>query len=52
MDWEFGTGIRTPLYTEWMVHKALLESTGNSSHYSVPTYMGKEAEREGTCVYV
>ena len=47
MDWEFGTGTRTPSYMEWMV---LLDGTGNSTQYCVTTYVGKETEKECVCI--
>ena len=30
----------------------LLSSTGNSTQYSVTTYMGKDYEKEWVCVYM
>ena len=35
-----------------IINKNLLDSTGNSTQYSVITYMGKESEKEWICVYV
>ena len=52
MDWWFGIGIWTQLYMKWMVTGDLLYSTGNSTQYSVITYMGKESEKERICLYV
>ena len=46
-DWHVHT-----LYMEWMVDRDLLYSTGNSTQYSVITYMGKESEKERICVSV
>ena len=46
MDWEFGIGICTLLYMEWMVDVDLLYSTGNSIQYPVITYVEKESEKE------
>ena len=37
---------------KWISNKNLLYSTGNSSQYSVMTYMGKESKEEWTCVCV
>ena len=51
MDWEFGTGICTLLYIEWMVNRDLLYSTGNSTQYSVIIYTGKNLKMIGY-VYV
>ena len=52
VDCEFGTGIGTLLYTEWVVCGDLLYSTGNSTQYSVRTRMGKESEKEQIRVYL
>ena len=52
MDWGFGTGMCTLKYMEWLAHRDKLYSTGNSTRYSVIIYLGKESEREWTCVYV
>ena len=41
MNLEFGIGVCTLLCMEWMVNGDLLYSTGNSTQYSVITYMGK-----------
>ena len=35
-----------------MINKDLLYSTGNSTQYSVITYMGKESEKEWIHVHV
>ena len=35
-----------------IINKDLLYSTGNSTQYSVKTYMGKESEKEWIYVYV
>ena len=40
--WETGIDIYTLLYIEKITNKDLLYSTGNSTQYSVMTYMGKE----------
>ena len=34
----------TELYFEWITNRGLLYSTGNSTQYSVITYMRKESE--------
>ena len=47
MDWEFGTGIYTLLYMEWMVNEKLLYRTGNSIKYSMVTYLGKNLKKNG-----
>lgn len=52
MDWELGIGTFTLLYVEWMVNRDLLHSTGNSTQYSVITYMGKESEKAWICVCI
>ena len=41
LDWQC-----TFLYMKWMVKRHLQYSTGNSTQYSVKTYMGKELEKE------
>ena len=51
-DREFGIDIYTLLYMEWIVNRDLLYSTGNSTQYSVITYMGKESEKGWIYVYV
>ena len=40
------------LCIKWTTNKELLYSTGNSTQYSVITYMGKEFEREQICMYI
>ena len=42
---EFGTDMYTLLYIKYINNKDLLYSTGNSTQYSVITYMGKESEK-------
>ena len=49
---EFGVNIYTLLYIKQITNKDLLYSTGNSTQYSVMTYMGKESEKEWMYVYV
>ena len=39
--------IYTPLYIKYVINKDVLYSTGNSTQYSVITYMGKEFEKNG-----
>ena len=46
IDWEIGTDIYTLLYIKQITNKHLLYSTGNSTQYSVMTYMGKESKNE------
>ena len=52
MDWDFGIGICTLLYMEWLINEDLLHSTGNSPQYSVITFMGKVSEKEWMFLYV
>lgn len=52
MDWGFGIGRCTLLYLERMVNEDPLYSAGNSTHYSMMTYTGKEPEKEWVRVYV
>ena len=40
----------TLLYTKYIINKDLLYRTGNSTQYSVITYMGKESANG--CIYV
>ena len=49
---EFGMNIHTLLYIKQIINKDLLYSTGNSTQYSVITYMGKESEKEWIDVHV
>ena len=49
---EFEINIHTLLYIKQIINKDLLYSTGNSTQYSVITYMGKEYEKEWIYVYV
>ena len=46
MNWEIEIDIYTLLYIKYMTNKNLLYSTGNSTQYSVMTYMGKESKKE------
>ena len=50
INWEIGIDIYTLLYIKQITNKDLLYSTGNSTQYSVMTYMGKESKKE--CIYV
>ena len=43
INWEIGIEIYTLLYIKQITNKDLLYSTGNSTHYSVMAYMGKES---------
>ena len=52
INWEIGTDIYTLLYIRQVVNKDLLYSTGNSTQYSIITYMGKEPDKEWIYVYV
>ena len=42
----------TILYTKQITNKDPLCHTGNSTQYSVITYVGKESEKEGICIYL
>ena len=44
--------IYTLLYMKYTTSKDLLSSTGNSTQYSVMTYMGKEPTTEWIYVYI
>ena len=46
IDWEFGIDMYTLLYLKYITNRDLLYSTGNSTQYSIITYMGKESEKE------
>ena len=43
---EFGINIYTLLHIKQIINRDLMYSTGNSTQYSVITYMGKESEKE------
>ena len=47
-----GIDIYTLLYIKQITNKNLLYSTGNSTQYSVMTYMEKESKKEWIHVYV
>ena len=49
---EFGINRYTLLYIRSIINKDLLYSTGNSTQYSVITYVGKETEKEWMYVCV
>ena len=49
---EIGIDIYIPLYIKEITNNGLLYSKGNSTHYSVITYMAKESENEWIYVYV
>ena len=44
--------IYTQFYIKQIINKDVLCTTGNSTQYSVITYMGKESEKEWIYVYV
>ena len=46
INWEIAIDIDTLLHIKQKTNKGLLYSTGNSTHYSVMTYMGKESKKE------
>ena len=46
INWEIGNDIYTLLYIKQITNKDLLYNTGNSTQYSVMTYMGKESKKE------
>ena len=52
INWKIGIDMYTLLYIKQITNKDLLYSTGNSTQYSVMTYMGKESKKEWTYVYV
>ena len=52
ITWEIGIDIYTRLYIKQITNKDLPYSTGNSTQYSVVTYMGKESKKEWIYVYV
>ena len=52
INWEIGIDIYTLLYIKLVTNKDLLYSTGNSTQYSVMTYMGKESKKEWIHLYV
>ena len=52
INWEIEIDIHTLLYIKQITHKDLLYSTGNSTHYPVMTYMGKESKKEWIYVHI
>ena len=52
INWEVGIDIYTLLYMKEITKKCLLYNTGNSTQYSVMTYVGKESKKEWIYVYV
>ena len=52
MNWEIGIYIYTLIYIKWITNKNLLYSKGNSTQYSVVTYMGKESEKVDICICI
>lgn len=58
-DWMFGFGICTILFREWMVNGDQLYSRGNTTQYSVRTYMGQNVKymeqnvkKNGLCICI
>ena len=47
---EIGIDLYTLLYIKQITDKDLVYSIGNSTQYSVITYMGRESEKE--CIYI
>ena len=52
INWETGINLYTLLYIKQITIKNLLCSTGNSTQYSVMTYMGKDSKKEWIYMYV
>ena len=52
INWETGIDIYTILYIKQITNKNLVYSTGNSTQYSVMTYMGIESKKEWIYGYV
>ena len=46
IHWDIGIDIYALLYINCITYENLLYTTGNSSQYSVMTYMGKEIKKE------
>ena len=46
INYKLGINIHTLLYIKYITNKDLLYIPGNSTQYSVITYMGKESEKE------
>ena len=49
---EFGINRYTLLYIKQIINKDLLYNIGNSTQYSIKTYMGKESKKEWIYVCV
>ena len=49
---EFGVNINILLYINYINSKDVQNSTGNSTQYSITTYMRKESEKEQIYIYV
>ena len=49
-DWEFGISRCKLIYTEWIINKVLLCSTGNYIQYPVINCNGKEYEKVCICI--
>ena len=52
INWESGLDRDTLLHMKQTTNKHLLDSTGNSTQYSVMTYMGIESKKEWIYVYI
>ena len=52
INWEIDIDIYTLLYIKSITNKNLQYSTGNSTQYSIISYMGKESNKEWIYVYV
>ena len=52
INWEIGVDIDTVLYIKEITSKVLLNSTGNSTQYSVMAYTRKEPTEEWVYLYV
>ena len=52
INWEIGTDIYTLLYIKQITNKDLLYSRGNSTQYSVMTFMGKESKKVVIGIYM
>ena len=50
-NWEIGIDIYTLMFIKQITNKNLLYSPGNSTRYSVMTYMGKESKKVDICIY-
>ena len=46
INWETGIDMYTPLYIKQVINKDLLDTTGNSTQYSIMAYMGKESKEK------